>query len=227
MGIVHAAIYDAAVAIEGSFRPYGIALTAPVDTSPEAAIAAAVHGVLVGLLPEQQADLDARYADYLAGLPDDSAKINGITIGEQVAAASLRFVRTTVGTGTHSTFSTRPVPLCSKPLFWTDHDLRQWNEGMLRLAFDQGLDFLQAARMLAMAHVSGSDAMIACFDAKYHYMFWCRNLCDPIGGDRRERCDGPRSYMGAVAPHSEPSGVPFCPRMPQQRGGRGAGCILR
>jgi hypothetical protein len=26
--------------------------------------------------------------------------------------------------------------------------------------------------MLAMAHVSGADAMIACFDAKYHYMFW-------------------------------------------------------
>jgi hypothetical protein len=57
-------------------------------------------------------------------------------------------------------------------LFWTDHDLRQWNEGMLRLAADRGLDFVQTARMLAMAHVSGGDAMIACFDAKYHYMFW-------------------------------------------------------
>ena len=26
--------------------------------------------------------------------------------------------------------------------------------------------------MLAMAHVAGGDAMIACFDAKYHYWFW-------------------------------------------------------
>jgi hypothetical protein len=26
--------------------------------------------------------------------------------------------------------------------------------------------------MLAMAHVAGADAMIACFDAKYHYWFW-------------------------------------------------------
>ncbi|HEY1279437.1 MAG TPA: vanadium-dependent haloperoxidase, partial [Acidimicrobiales bacterium] len=25
---------------------------------------------------------------------------------------------------------------------------------------------------LAMAHVAGGDAMIACFDAKYHYWFW-------------------------------------------------------
>jgi hypothetical protein len=57
-------------------------------------------------------------------------------------------------------------------LFWTDHDLRQWNEGLLRLAADRGLDFVQTARMLAMAHVSGGDAMIACFDAKYRYMFW-------------------------------------------------------
>jgi hypothetical protein len=57
-------------------------------------------------------------------------------------------------------------------LFWTDHDLAQWNEGMLRLAAERGLDFVEATRMLAMAHVSGGDAMIACFDAKYHYMFW-------------------------------------------------------
>jgi len=31
---------------------------------------------------------------------------------------------------------------------------------------------VQAARMLAMAHVSGGDAMIAGFEAKYHYLSW-------------------------------------------------------
>ena len=31
---------------------------------------------------------------------------------------------------------------------------------------------MQTARMLAMAHVAGGDAMIVCFDAKYHYWFW-------------------------------------------------------
>jgi PAP2 superfamily len=60
----------------------------------------------------------------------------------------------------------------TQALFWTDHDIRQWNDGMLRLAVAQGLDLVQAARMLAMAHVAGGDAMIACFDAKYHYWFW-------------------------------------------------------
>jgi hypothetical protein len=42
MGIVHAANYDAAVAIEGSYQPFRTTtLTAPANTSPEAAIAPA------------------------------------------------------------------------------------------------------------------------------------------------------------------------------------------
>jgi hypothetical protein len=60
----------------------------------------------------------------------------------------------------------------SEALFWTDHDLRQWNDGMLRLAVARELDLVQTTRMLAMAHVAGGDAMIACFDTKYHYWFW-------------------------------------------------------
>ncbi len=56
--------------------------------------------------------------------------------------------------------------------FWTDHDIRQWNDGLLRLASARHLDLVQTARMLAMAHVAGGDAMIGCFEAKYHYWFW-------------------------------------------------------
>jgi hypothetical protein len=37
MGIVHAAIYDAAVAIEGGYQPYAITGGAPRDTSPAVA----------------------------------------------------------------------------------------------------------------------------------------------------------------------------------------------
>lgn len=57
-------------------------------------------------------------------------------------------------------------------LFWTDHDLRQWNDGLLGLAASRHLDLAGTARLLAMAHVAGGDAMIACFDAKYTYWFW-------------------------------------------------------
>src|SRR5438045_5790452 len=96
MGIVHAAIYDAAVAIEGGYEPYAIALTASPDTtSPAAAIATAAHHTLIGLqpalglTPAQQAILDGDYTNYMAAIANDSAKANGIMIGEQVAAAVL------------------------------------------------------------------------------------------------------------------------------------------
>jgi hypothetical protein len=67
-------------------------------------------------------------------------------------------------------------------LFWTDHDLRQWNDGMLRLATERDLDLQQSARMLAMAHVAGGDAMIACFDAKYAFWFWRPDQAIPQAG---------------------------------------------
>jgi hypothetical protein len=66
----------------------------------------------------------------------------------------------------------RTADQTTQALFWTDHDLRQWNDGMLRLAASRRLSELQTARMLAMAHVAGGDAMVACFDAKFHYWFW-------------------------------------------------------
>ena len=71
-----------------------------------------------------------------------------------------------------ATSTTRTPAQTQQALFWTDHDLRQWNDGLLNLADQQHLDLIQTARMLAMAHVAGGDAMIACFDAKYHYWFW-------------------------------------------------------
>jgi hypothetical protein len=70
------------------------------------------------------------------------------------------------------TSTTRTPDQTNEAMFWTDHDIRMWNDALLRLAQDQGLDLIQTARMLAMAHVAGGDAMIACFDAKYHYWFW-------------------------------------------------------
>jgi hypothetical protein len=264
MGIVHAAIYDAAVAIEGGYEPYAITLIAPPDTSSAAAIATAAHHTLVGcpdcghsglqpplgLTPAQQAILDGNYANYLAAIPDGTAKTNGIAVGQQVAAAVVA-LRTNDGRERNPTLEDlnppppgpgvwernpgNPLPpvlglrlpgitplalesasqfrpdgpnaLTSEEyaedfnqvkllgrfdstartpaqtiqaLFWTDHDLRQWNDGMLRLAADRGLDLVQTARMLAMAHVSGGDAMIAGFEAKYHYWFWRPRRAIPL-----------------------------------------------
>jgi hypothetical protein len=256
MGIVHAAIYDAAVAIEGGYAPYAIAIDGPAGASSAAAIATAAHHTLVGspgiglqglqpalgLTPEQQARLDAEYQTYLSAIPEGAPKSDGIRIGEQVAVAIVAR-RQIDGRDANPTLAdlNPPVPApgvwernpgtplppvlglrlpgitplalasasqfrpdgpnaltsaeyaddfnqvkdlgransvartpeqTSQALFWTDHDLRQWNEGMLRLAAARGLDLVQTARMLAMAHISGGDAMISCFDAKFFYWFW-------------------------------------------------------
>jgi hypothetical protein len=246
MGIVHVALYDAALAFEGGYSPHAIAPTVPAGASPEAAIATAAHHTLIGLQPElgltlaQQVILDTSYTDYLAIIPDGTSKADGIAVGEEVASAVLA-LRVNDGRGSNPQYGQppfvppspgpgvwapgngpvvglrvpgiRPLALQSasqfrpdgpslmtseeyaedfqqvkefgrldstsrtqeqttQALFWTDHDLRQWNDGMLSLATAQGLDLVQTARMLAMAHVSGGDAMIGCFDAKYHYWFW-------------------------------------------------------
>jgi hypothetical protein len=104
MGIVHAAIYDAALAIEGGYQPYAIGLVAP-DASPEAAIATAAYrtllglhlklpsGAIVGLDPAQQPILDAYYNAYMAAIADGPAKEEGRAVGELVAAAVLALRR--------------------------------------------------------------------------------------------------------------------------------------
>jgi hypothetical protein len=68
--------------------------------------------------------------------------------------------------------------------FWTDHDVPQWNRSLLRLADARGLTTIERARMLAMAHVAGGDAMIGCFDAKYEFKSW-----RPIHAIRRADTD--------------------------------------
>ena len=89
MGIVHATMYDVVVAIEGGYRPYAITPTVPPNTSVEAAVATAVHRVLVGRFPLQQVALDDVYIEYLTGIPDGEAKANGILVGEEVGGGML------------------------------------------------------------------------------------------------------------------------------------------
>ena len=249
MGIVHATIYDAIVAIEGGYRPFAITTTAPPNTSVDAAIAAAAHRVLVARFPDQQAALDDLYFAYLNGLEDGEAKSNGIQVGEEVGMGMLQlrandgldsvvpYVQRASGAGVYEPTASAPPlgtrmpnvrPLALErasqfrpegppalrsleyardfnevktlgrvdssvrtadqtavALFWTDHDIPQWNRSLLRLAADRGLSSIETARMLAMAHVAGGDAMIGCFDAKYEYLSW-----RPLHAIRRADTDG-------------------------------------
>jgi hypothetical protein len=104
--LVHVAIYDAIVSINGGYEQFKVTPAHLRPASPEAAAIAAAHGILVRLLPGQQASLDAERANSLAAIRDGIKKNNGITIGEEVAQRLLQIhdgviptVTYTAGTG--------------------------------------------------------------------------------------------------------------------------------
>jgi hypothetical protein len=83
--IMHAAIYDAVNAIDGTHKPYAVRLGASHFASQEAAAAAAAHEVLVNLYPNFQATLlDAQFQLALGQLPN-AGKAEGISLGQKVA----------------------------------------------------------------------------------------------------------------------------------------------
>jgi hypothetical protein len=89
MAIVQLAVYDAVVAIVGGYEPYAASITAPEGASVDAAVAQSAHDVLVNLLPGQAPTLDAHLAATLATVSDCQAKTDGISVGQQAAAAIL------------------------------------------------------------------------------------------------------------------------------------------
>jgi hypothetical protein len=89
MAMVQGAVYDAVNAIDGGFEPYLVAPRAKRWYSTDAAAATAAYGVLVSLLPAQQAQLGVLYQASLDAIPDGRAKNGGIRVGEAAAAAML------------------------------------------------------------------------------------------------------------------------------------------
>jgi hypothetical protein len=90
LATVHVAMYDAAVAIEGHYRPlYVTPSSATTGASMDVAIAAAAYGVLKGLFPTRAASYQAAYEAQLASVPDDMARQRGIDVGAEVAAGVL------------------------------------------------------------------------------------------------------------------------------------------
>jgi PAP2 superfamily len=94
--IMHAAVHDAANAIDRRSRPYAFDGEASGPASVDAAVAAAARDALASViagLPESQqcrdagaADVDNSYAAALAAIPDGLSKTNGIAIGQAAAA---------------------------------------------------------------------------------------------------------------------------------------------
>ncbi len=90
MAIVHIAIFDAVIAINGGFRSYTGIRPAAKDASMNAAIAQAAHDTLIALFPSQAESFDTALSDDLKLISDGRAKNNGIDVGQRAAILELR-----------------------------------------------------------------------------------------------------------------------------------------
>jgi len=278
LAIVHTAVYDAVNAVEGfPFRTYAVRAVVPGPASGEAAVAAAGRGTLIALYPARGTDIEAWYAESLAGIPDGEKKTNGISVGEQAAAGILAlrehdgrndgtpiveppaapgvWVRTPPAFAAPATpwvrsvtpwnlehpaqFRPGPPPHLSTARyrrdyqetrlfggaaggratakqqdvgrFWGDQPMLQWNRAWRGIVLAKNLSGMDAARFFAMVSTATSDSLIACWDAKYEYLFW-----RPVtairagGGDPRLPGDPSWSSLVTTPNHPEYPGAHGC-----------------
>lgn len=109
LAIVHAAIYDAARAIDQKSPAYAVDLKASPGASIDAAIAAAAHGVLIRLAPMQRPVLDDALNAALSRIAPGSGKSDGVDIGTQVAE-KLVALRSSDGADGKHAFAPKPGP---------------------------------------------------------------------------------------------------------------------
>ncbi len=102
-----------------------------------------------------------------------------------------------------STSTTRTAEQTTAARFWAEPPVQQARNSFRTFVLDHSLDVVDASRFMAMISVTYADALIACFDAKYHYAFW-----RPITAIRAGETDGNAETGG------DPAWTPLLPATP-------------
>jgi len=105
--MLHAAIHDALNAIHQRYEFYTPGLSVTSGASPDAAVAAAAHDVLITLIPTQLTLIDDAYVAALAAIPAGTPKDSGIGLG---AAAAALILQRRADDGVAEAFATPYVP---------------------------------------------------------------------------------------------------------------------
>jgi hypothetical protein len=88
--MVHLAVYDAVVAIEGGSRPFAAKIAARRGADVRAAVGTAAYlTARPRIAAAHTAAFDQAYTAYLAGLPSGDARTEGVRVGQQASAAML------------------------------------------------------------------------------------------------------------------------------------------
>lgn len=110
--------------------------------------------------------------------------------------------------------------LCAPP--------RLYNQILMTIVDQMGTDFVDTARLLALANVAMADAAIAVWDSKWHYQVWrpitgIRESDRGTGptrlGDGNPLTSGDRSFTPLGAPASNLNGPNFTPPFPSYPSG--------
>lgn len=83
------------------------------------------------------------------------------------------------------------------------HPMLQWHGTWRSIASDQKLSVLEAARLFAMLSTVSSDALIGCWDSKYHYAFWRPVTAIRAGGGNPALTADP-TWIGVVITPNHP-----------------------
>jgi hypothetical protein len=251
MAMMNIAMYQCLNSISPRFEPYKAKVDAPPTASKEAAAAVAAATVLGKLHPDDRAGLDDQLKQYLAQIPEGSARDQGIEFGQRVAdgvltmrandganAADAYRPRTTAGQYVATAPVVAPMwgkvtpfamtsgsqfrpgpPISLKSREWADTPTqtetgRLWlytGPGTfipqaLQLSQAKGLDVDENARFFTLLSLATADAMVAIFDAKYHYEFWrpitaIRN--GDIDGNAQTERDATWDSLGPAPMHPE------------------------
>jgi hypothetical protein len=108
-----------------------------------------------------------------------------------------------------STSTTRTGEQTVAARFWAEPPVQQARGSFRKFVLDHDLDIVDASRFMAMISVTYADALIACFDAKYHYTFW-----RPITAIRAGDTDGNEKTVGDPAWSPLLPGTPNHPEYP-------------
>lgn len=124
MAIVQIAVHDALTSIDPRHESYAVVPAASASASPDAAVAAAARGTLLGLLDTVPASalktaaiatVNSAYDAALAAIPDGTAKTQGIAAGTNAAGAILA-LRASDGSATpHLPYTDPPGPGVYQP----------------------------------------------------------------------------------------------------------------
>ena len=101
------------------------------------------------------------------------------------------------------TDSTRTAEQTNIARFWADQPMLQWNRAWRGISAGAGLSVQDNARLFAMLSTASADSLIACWDAKYDYMFW-RPVTAIRAGGGNPALTGDPSWLGLIPTPNHP-----------------------